>query len=233
MIRNPVGGPPFTSADLAHIQNNLLSNLFDALSLPGSSENEYILKAMMRCCMVLGTSIQPLVKDIIGKIAEKLAIVCKNPSKPQFNHYLFETICVLLKGVGKVDKGSITTVEDHLFPLIQTILTEDVTEFLPYVFQVLSLALEMREQGAQGTYMQLFPMLLQPVLWERSGNVPALTKLLQAYVKRAPTEIVSNGHLMGVLGVFQKLIASRAQDHEGFYLLSTLIEHVPWSALQQ
>ena len=74
------------------------------------------------------------------------------------------------RGVGKVDKASITTIEGHLFPVIQVILTEDVTEFLPYVFQVLSLALEMREKGAEGTYMQLFPMLLQPVLWERSGK---------------------------------------------------------------
>lgn len=31
----------------------------------------------------------------------------------------------------------------------------------------------------------------------------------------------------GLLGVFQKMIASRANDHEGFYLMQSLIEHCP------
>lgn len=31
----------------------------------------------------------------------------------------------------------------------------------------------------------------------------------------------------GLLGVFQKLIASKANDHQGFYLLNSIIEHLP------
>lgn len=30
----------------------------------------------------------------------------------------------------------------------------------------------------------------------------------------------------GLLGVFQKLIASKTNDHEGFYILNTLVESV-------
>ena len=37
---------------------------------------------------------------------------------------------------------------------------------------------------------------------------------------------------MPLLGVFQKLIASRANDHEGFYLLSSMIQHMPWQSLE-
>ena len=34
---------------------------------------------------------------------------------------------------------------------------------------------------------------------------------------------------MGLLGVFQKLIASKSNDHEGFYLLGSMVEHFePW-----
>ena len=32
------------------------------------------------------------------------------------------------------------------------------------------------------------------------------------------------GKLEGVLGVFQKLIASKAHDHEGFYILNSIVE---------
>lgn len=31
----------------------------------------------------------------------------------------------------------------------------------------------------------------------------------------------------GLLGVFQKLIASKANDHQGFYLLNSIVEHMP------
>ena len=31
---------------------------------------------------------------------------------------------------------------------------------------------------------------------------------------------------MGLLGVFQKLIASKTNDHQGFYLLQSLVEHM-------
>lgn len=31
----------------------------------------------------------------------------------------------------------------------------------------------------------------------------------------------------GFLGVFQKLIASKANDHEGFYLIQNIIQHFP------
>ena len=31
----------------------------------------------------------------------------------------------------------------------------------------------------------------------------------------------------GLLGIFQKLIASKTNDHEGFYLLNSIVEHMP------
>ena len=47
--------------------------------------------------------------------------------------------------------------------------------------------------------------------------------LLQAYLSRAAPEVVARGYLTPVLGVFQKLIASKAHDHDGFAILDTLI----------
>lgn len=44
---------------------------------------------------------------------------------------------------------------------------------------------------------------------------------------------MSRGYLPGVLGVFQKLLASKAHDHEGFYILNTLVEYLDLSALAQ
>lgn len=35
-----------------------------------------------------------------------------------------------------------------------------------------------------------------------------------------------------LLGIFQKLVASKSNDHEGFYLLQSMIEFLPKEALQ-
>ena len=65
-----------------------------------------------------------------------------------------------------------------------------VSEFIPYVFQVLALMLEMHAEGAVSPpYLALFPHLLLPVLWSRDGNIPPLVRLLQAYISRGIRQI--------------------------------------------
>lgn len=53
----------------------------------------------------------------------------------------------------------------------------------------MSLLLEINPGGVSQPYMVLFPILLQPVLWENSGNVPALVRLLQAYVTKGAAHV--------------------------------------------
>ena len=57
--------------------------------------------------------------------------------------------------------------------------------------------------------------------------------LLQAYLTKAAAQIVSKNQLQGLLGVFQKLIASKALDHEGFKLLDSMMAHIRLQGLQQ
>ena len=40
-------------------------------------------------------------------------------------------------------------------------------------------------------------------------------------------QVVASNKLEPLLGVFQKLVASKLNDHEGFYLLQSLIEFLP------
>lgn len=72
-------------------------------------------------------------------------------------------------------------------------------EFLPYVFQLLSMLLEYRVKGEPIPlpYFELYQFLFMPVLWERSGNVHPLVRLLAAYITRMnPTEMQSNLQLV-------------------------------------
>ncbi|TGZ61467.1 hypothetical protein CRM22_007966 [Opisthorchis felineus] len=106
-------------------------------------------------------------------------------------------------------------------------------EFVPYVFQLLSVMLEQypmsdtvtavcksqsmvngSQSGSQGQsrtrpsppYSALLPRLLIPTLWDQRGNVPALARLMQSYVLHDIEEVLSSNKLSAMLGVYQRLI---------------------------
>jgi len=70
-----------------------------------------------------------------------------------------------------------------------------------------------------------------PLLWERPANLHPLVRLLQAFISRGSAQIIGQEKITGLLGVFQKLIASKTNDHEGFYLLQSLVEYIPAESL--
>lgn len=229
IMKDATGNPLVTQAILAPFGEAVVGGLFTALTKPNSGENEYIMKAIMRSFSTLNEHTMPYMAVALPKLTEILTQVAKNPSKPHFNHYLFETIALSIKIVCKIEPNAVTSFEEALFPQFQNILQADIMEFLPYVFQMLSLLMEIRQTigSVPDPYLALFPCLLSPILWERPGNITPLIRLLCTFVKQASPQIHAQGKLMGVLGVFQKMIASKSNDHEGFYLLQNMILYYP------
>ncbi|XP_074596688.1 chromosome segregation 1 [Brevipalpus obovatus] len=223
---------------VSHIQNliqPLLAGLFNVFSLPGSSENEYAMKAIMRTLSLLQDHVVPYFPEILPKLTCKLQEISKNPSKPNFNHYLFESLSICIRVGTRMKSDSLSEYEAILFPVFQQLMVQDVQEFIPYVFQIFSLLLESHQPSipVPNSYMELFPCLLAPQLWDRPGNVHPLVRLLRDFVERGINQIIASGKLEPLLGVFQKLIASKSNDHEGFYLLQTLIEYLPQDKVDQ
>lgn len=219
------GAQAFTTTELAPHLQPLLERLFGALALPDSGENEYVMRAVMRVIAFVGAVIAPVALPALKQLADVLLAVARNPTQPGFNHYLFESVAALVRFGCQADASAVASFEGLLFPAFQIILQEDVQEFHPYVFQIMAQLVELRTPtGAPlpETYLQLLQPLLMPVFWERAGNVPALGRLLRAYVAAAAAELVARGLLPAVLGVFQKLVASKANDHEGLALLDSL-----------
>ena len=225
--------------DLAPHLQPLLVNLFGVFALPDSRENEYAMRLAQRTIAKLGANIAPAAETCADRLAAMLVETCANPRNPAFSHYLFESVAALV-AVGASDANALAVFERAFFPPFQHVLQNDVVEFAPYVFQILAQMLEAR--GTQqrtttpgstpvpGAYMAVFPALLVPLLWDRQANVTPLVRLLEAYLRAAPREIAPN--LGGVLGVFQKLVSSRAQDHQGFFILNALVECLPLEAYE-
>jgi len=126
------------------------------------------------------------------------------------------------------DPSALAAFETALFPPFHAILQQDVSEFTPFVFQILSQLLELRSANdLPQQYTVLLPPLLTPALWESRGNVPALVRLLRAFLSRGAAQIVQGGQVTPMLGIFQHLIQSKANDQHGFDLLEALVESLP------
>jgi CAS/CSE protein, C-terminus len=82
--------------------------------------------------------------------------------------------------------------------------------------------------------MQVFlPTFLRSDYWERKGNIPALTLLLQAYLQRAAPALAASGRLPPVLGIFQKLLSVPRHYAEAYALLAALLAYAPLPQMQE
>eukprot|EP00566_Odontella_aurita_P003278 CAMPEP_0113547256 /NCGR_PEP_ID=MMETSP0015_2-20120614/12254_1 /TAXON_ID=2838 /ORGANISM="Odontella" /LENGTH=984 /DNA_ID=CAMNT_0000447789 /DNA_START=9 /DNA_END=2963 /DNA_ORIENTATION=+ /assembly_acc=CAM_ASM_000160 len=217
------------SAELGPFLESLFGGLFGIVDNAVLNENEYVMKCIMRSLNVAKDDLLAVTQIVLDKLTGALGRVAKNPRNPQYNHYMFESIAVLVRSVCAKHPEHTSAFESLLFPPFQVVLQMDVTEFTPYVFQVLAQLLEYRpaDAGLGEAYTSLFAPLLTPTLWERKGNIPALTRLVRAYLGKGAAEIVGQGHLVGILGVFQKLISSRANETSAFELLGSIVAYIP------
>lgn len=206
------------------VVNSIFSGLFAVLDNADLPENDYVMKCVMRVLSVIGSDVIPVTELILAHLTSSLHRICKNPTNPHYNHYLFECMAILIKSCCWVPpsetprsprhSNATAQFESLLFPPFQAILQEDVVEFIPYVFQILAQLLSFRSKGMglSDAYKSLLPPLLSPALYDRKGNVPALTELLVSYVQQGIKEIIAARQLDGMLGVFQKLLATKVWD---------------------
>jgi exportin-2 (importin alpha re-exporter) len=85
-----------------------------------------LVAAVMRSLSTLKEHVIPMLNDLILKLKAKLAHAAKNPSKPHYNHFLFETMSLAMRTACKNNPASVATFETMLFPLFQDILQQDV-----------------------------------------------------------------------------------------------------------
>ncbi|KAK7338072.1 hypothetical protein VNO77_18670 [Canavalia gladiata] len=231
LVKDEVGRACYTSADINPIFPMLMNNLFGALKLQESEENQYVMKCIMRVLGVADLSAE-VARVCIEGLTFILGEVCRNPKNPIFNHYLFESVAVLVKRACEKDLSLVSVFEASLFPRLEIILTNDVTEFFPYTFQLLAQLVELNRPPIPPIYMQIFEILLSPDSWKRSPNVPALVRLLQAFLQKAPNEINQGDRLTKVLGIFDTLVQSSSTSEQGFYVLNTVIESLEYDVIK-
>ena len=55
------------------------------------------MRCVMRVISFVGTGIAPVAPACLQQLSAMLLVVCKNPTQPGFNHYLFESVAALVR----------------------------------------------------------------------------------------------------------------------------------------
>lgn len=174
------------------------------------------------------------VPTIIAKLGLVINEISRNPSNPKFNHFVFESLAALVQ-FSCTNPAYVCEFEKLMIDPFTRVLSIGVAEFMPYVFQILAQLLNANQGGDHGIptfYKDMLTPILQPVLWESNGNVPALVGLLNAYLSKDYRRIVEQGQLPSFFGISQKLIASRNLDNYGIDVLLSVFTHVDKNSLE-
>ncbi|GJD08627.1 Exportin-2 [Galdieria sulphuraria] len=220
--------------NLAEFVSALVHRLL-SLMMNVSSQNEYTVKCLMRVIIFFGTDMAPFLETLLNGIVKTLEMISQNPGNPNFIHYCFECIAGLTRYVCTENPSShLPLLETKLFPFFQSVLTADIAEFVPYIFQVLAQLAELHGEYEElpSSYQSLLPVLFTPSLWNRNGYIPGMVRLLQAFLRKSMNHIMANNQLTPILGVFQNLVASKVHDYYGMSLIESIVETCDMSQLE-
>lgn len=194
-------------------------------------ENEFLMHCVMRILIVCSDGTLSQLDFVLTGLVGIMKVIRHNPSNPRFYYFLFESMGAIIRFCAPKQPAKL---ENDLFQPFGEILQDDVAEFIPYVFQLFAALLEGNSANQlPDFYLNLIPPILMPTVWEERGNIPALTRFLVSLVIRAPAHIVQKNQVEPILGIFQKLIASKAHEVHAFDLLESVIASVPHQSLQQ
>ncbi len=226
--------PIIPRADVVGSSKDLLTHLFKLITKDSApekiQENEFLMKCAMRVLIFIRDGVLPICETMLQNFIAIVKVIRHNPSNPRFQYYLFESIGALVRFGAPTHPQFF---EEKLYEPFATCLSEGIEEFSPYIFQLFSALLEANPSGELSTYYRgLFSIIIQGAVWEQRGNVPALARLLSAMVARDARHIVESKQVEPILGIFQKLVTTKAHETYSFELIEAVVMYIPAEALQ-
>ncbi|TKW11968.1 hypothetical protein SEVIR_5G006650v4 [Setaria viridis] len=199
------------------IAAEVISNL---LKLPDLYDNPYLTKCMAQVLGIANIAGQTI-RDTTALLAGILNQVCNNSKNPEFNGYLFEALAAVIGRANEQGPAPLCVFEGMLLPVLFRILSEDISDLLPYGFMIFSQLIDLCQPPLSHEYMNLFDLLLSSATWEQPACAHACSCLLRAFLCK-----IKNDHdkLKIVLQKFCTLVLNVSTTYTAFAMLSLLVE---------
>ncbi|TDL23186.1 Cse1-domain-containing protein [Rickenella mellea] len=228
----------FAQSDVREIAPDIINAALTKVESGGTpekiAENDYLMRCIMRVILTARQTLTPGYMRILQRLIAIVGAICKNPSNPYFDQYVFESISAIIRFVVAGNPQTLPQIEEVLFGPLTIIVQQDIEQFIPYAFQIFAQLLELHEKDVPAQYSSMLPALLQPAAWQQKGSIPGLVRLLKAFLKRSSAQLVTTGQFTAILAIVQqKLIPSKLNDGWGFELLQSVFSNIPPAALEQ
>ncbi|KAJ5092372.1 hypothetical protein NUU61_007242 [Penicillium alfredii] len=229
------GQPVIPPAEITPLAKDLLEHIFQLIQKDPApqkiQENEFLMRCVMRVLVVIREGVVPFTDTVLERLISITQIISTNPSNPRFYYFHFEAMGAFIRFAAPANPDKL---EQAFYAPFAGVLQGDVQEFMPYIFQLFAALLEANPSATLPTYYQeLTAPILMPVMWESKGNIPALVRLLSSIIPRGSQYILEHNQVEPILGIFQKLVSTKANESYGFDLLETVVANFPSTGLEQ
>ncbi|KAK0652263.1 CAS/CSE protein [Cercophora newfieldiana] len=221
--------------DIQPYAKDLLEHLFALVERDRSAaklqENEFLMRCIMRVLIVIKEgALDCGIDNVVEHLKLITNIIKENPSNPRFYYYHFEAIGALVRFCSGSPQVNLF---QKFWDTFYTILVEDVSEFVPYVFQIFALLLELNPTSElPGDFKALLDNILAPGPWDTRGNVPPLARFMSAIMPKAASAIVAEQKLEPILTIFQRLLTGKKTEQNAFDILEAVIASFPATVLE-
>ncbi|KAG9391141.1 hypothetical protein J8273_7415 [Carpediemonas membranifera] len=167
-------------------------------------------------------------KDVYATLSGIVLRIAKDPSVPMFNHLVFEALALVIARIVAADAPeAFDQLEASVFESINYIVTENVVEFQSYAFQFIAQMLTCRPAVTERYQAVLAAITASESLWLERGNIPALAKVIQVYVRKEPAAFASEEIFAKVFEIVKKLVLSVKTEFYGIELVQTFVAAAP------
>ncbi|KAJ1366069.1 hypothetical protein KIN20_026653 [Parelaphostrongylus tenuis] len=222
LVKQPNSTVSLLTASVVPV-GSLLNNLVRSFDMDPKAQNSpYLIKAVLRCVAILDEETARYGSQIALKLSSLVEATIKTPADAVHTHFLFETMCVLIKKTESLPDGRL---DAELMPLLEKIFGQDMPDLVPYALQITGVLLSSsltRSPNVDPKYVSFLPYLLSKDLWARSANIPAALSVVETFLKRCP-EVVMREHGALVMQHFSRLVGSKSLDQYGFQLANAIL----------
>jgi hypothetical protein len=198
-----------------------VKRLFDMFTLD-DSYNVIAARCLLKLVGNGGAAVHPLISGIVKAVLTLLRNMGTIQINAPFAHFLFEIIAASVT-CAHVD---VPAIEEPVIGLCDEILEGDLTEFVPYTFQLIVCLLLGYPEGAPlgDFYQEQFGFFVEPARWQPRGNIPGLAILVRAYCQRLPALVIDQFEAIRCV-CETALLGGRSHPH-GFLVLSSILRYI-------
>uniref|UniRef100_A0A8C9LLW1 Exportin-2 C-terminal domain-containing protein n=1 Tax=Piliocolobus tephrosceles TaxID=591936 RepID=A0A8C9LLW1_9PRIM len=237
---NRILNQPLNKDIITNLYNSLIGNIFDRLlflfkySVCNKVYNEYILITILRILLVFRTNIiltttKSYIFSLLFLIDETIQQSIYDCHNPIFNHYLFEILTIGINLIFQTkNTQGIIIIETALIKTFSLILKLSTHDFIPYIFQILSIIID-NSNEIKNVHIDILTSLYDQDLWKSSiGNANGIVCVLKSFFKKYIFfQTIIKNNMQQLFNIFHYCLSNKKLTSESFQIILIIFTYLP------